>query len=467
MYALRIRGIYATALTNLLRKRGFKIVQPSRPIQERFGLEADQEPYDLDLEDLEDRQGVFVHGAGEGLEQLIGALQQELPDVIVRRFEQKLYSVYRGIVQTNGPQGTLIDLGGTVGLLPEEQLHPSEVVTVQVCELPGRGREPVLRRMIGIPGRYAVLISTGRIAVSKRIADRDERLRLSWLGAELAPRGWGIVWHTAAALRGRAALAEDIERLAKKAAKLKERAETLKPPALLLEGEEAAQFEFPGGSKHRLDELRSEVLPTISGHHRAKASGREEEIEGLERMVQRLSGSKERGLLAAASPLDSLKPGATLAIEHVKLDGRILRLGQATLGHLAPEERMIELEREIRTEGEYDGLGLPKEPGDRAVTELAEGRWWYRTRYYSPAGELKGEYYNINTPIEVYPDRVRYIDLEIDLVRIPGEEPRVIDEEKLEEAVQKGLITEGLAERAREVTRTLLSRRLPEAPDLG
>ncbi|MFQ6090644.1 MAG: DUF402 domain-containing protein, partial [Candidatus Bipolaricaulia bacterium] len=253
----------------------------------------------------------------------------------------------------------------------------------------------------------------------------------------------------------------DIARLAQRAAKLAERAEALDPPALLLEGEAAAQIEFPGGSKARLDELRGEVLPTAAGHHRAKASGREEEIEALERLVQRLSGSKEKGQIAGPSPLDPLRPGATLAIEHVKLDGRVLRLGRAVIGHLIPEEGTIELEREIKTEGEYDGLGLPKEPGDRAVTEFVEGRWWYRTRYYSPAGELKGEYYNINTPIEIYPDRIRYVDLEIDVVRLPDGDPRLIDEERLKEAVQKGWVTERLAERAREVTRAIREGREP------
>jgi len=436
MYALRIRGIYATTLTSLLRE-DFKIVQPSEPICERFDLEPDQEPYDLDIYDLEDRQGIFISGEREGLEQLISILQQELLDVIVRRFELGLYAVYRGVVQSNGPEGTLIDLGNALGFLPKEEFHPGEAVTVQVYALPGRGREPLLRRMIGIPGRYAVLISTGRIAVSRKIADHGERLRLSWLGAELAPQGWGIVWHTAAAGRSRAALAEDIERLAQQAAELAEQAKALEPPARLLAGEAAAQLEFPGGSKERLDELRNEVVSTILGHHRYRAH-----IESTAELQEEQSIFPE--------------VGDELLIEHVKPDGQTLQLGRGWVIEAEPEGQALKLEREIKAPGEYDGLKVIKEPGDRAITEFIEGSWYYRTSYYSPAGELKGEYCNINTPIEIYPDRVRYIDLEIDVVRLPDSEPQVIDEQKLERTVERGWITEKLAQRAREVVRAIL-----------
>lgn len=433
MCTLRIRGIFTTALTNLFCKYDFKIVQPSRAVCQRFQLKPNQDPYDLDLYDLEDRQGVFTCGNPQGIERVIGILEQELPDVIVRRFKLGLYAVYRGLARCENSEGTLIDLGGAVGLLPQEQFDPGEAITVQVAQLPDRGKEPVLRRMIGIPGRYAVLISTGRIAASRKIADHGERMRLSWLGAELAPQGWGIVWHTAAAGKPRSAIAEDLEGLAARAKQLKERTAS-EPPALLLEGEQAVHIEFPGGAKRRLDELRGEVIPTASGHHKAKASGREADIDTF----------------------NLPKRNAELLVEHVKLDGRVEVLGQGTVTSVDPGEGVVELEREIKTKGTYDGLGVTKEPGDRAVTTFCEDRWWYKTSYYSPLGELKGEYYNINTPLEIYPDRIRYVDLEIDLARLAQEELRIIDEAKLEEAIRAGLVNKELAQRAREVAQAIL-----------
>ncbi len=452
MYALRIRGIYTTALTNLFCKHGFAIVQPSRPICERFNFNPNQQPYDLDICDLKDSQGIFASGNPRGMEQLIRILQGELPDVIVRRCQLGLYAVYRGLTRPGGREGTSVDLGEATGLLPEEKLPDGEAVTVQVAELPARGEAPLLRRMIGIPGRYAILVSSGRIAVSRKIADYGERMRLSWLGGELAPKGWGIVWHTAAAGKPRSVIAKDLGQLATRARQLEDRAAS-EPPALLLGGEQAVHVEFPGGAKRRLDELRGEVIPTASGHHQAKASGREAGLDTLEEMVGRLSRSPEKD--PAAGLLDFPKQHAKLAVEHVKLDGSIQILGRGLVTHTAEAEGVIQLEREIQTEGTYDGLGVAKEPGDRALTEFGEGRWWYRTSYYSPSGELKGEYYNVNTPVEIYSDRIRYIDLEIDIVRLPGGERRLIDEEKLEE-LQEGLISKELAESARRVAQALL-----------
>ena len=62
--------------------------------------------------------------------------------------------------------------------------------------------------------------------------------------------------------------------------------------------------------------------------------------------------------------------------------------------------------------------------------------------YYSLDDELKGTYVNINTPIEIYPDRARYIDLEVDVVKLPGQKSEIIDEEELKKANNAGIITD-------------------------
>ncbi len=205
-----------------------------------------------------------------------------------------------------------------------------------------------------------------------------------------------------------------------------------------------------------MDELRGEVIPTPSGHHKAKASGGEADIDGLEKMEGELSRSAEEE--PVGGPLEFPSRGAELVVEHVKLDGSVQILGRGLVTAAVAPQGIVQLERKIKTEGMYDGLGVAKEPGDRASTEFGEGRSWYKTSYYSPSSELKGEYYNINTPIEIYPGRIRYIDLEIDVVRLPGGELTLIDEDKLEQAMREGLITEELAQSARKVARALLGR---------
>ena len=113
------------------------------------------------------------------------------------------------------------------------------------------------------------------------------------------------------------------------------------------------------------------------------------------------------------------------------------------------------LERRFRGGGMYDSLDLPKEEGDHGTVELYEGRWWGRRRYFRADGALIGEIYNIHTPPELYPDGVRYLDLEVDVVRRPDGGVALVDEEELRRKVEGGLIPEALALRALEEARSL------------
>ena len=86
--------------------------------------------------------------------------------------------------------------------------------------------------------------------------------------------------------------------------------------------------------------------------------------------------------------------------------------------------------------------------------------------------ELKGTYANINTGVEVYPSngtspgKIRYVDLEIDVVRAPADEPpRIIDQHLLKRAVQRGFITEDVAELSQTKAK-LVAEQMSEGLDL-
>jgi len=70
-----------------------------------------------------------------------------------------------------------------------------------------------------------------------------------------------------------------------------------------------------------------------------------------------------------------------------------------------------------------------------------ENYWSLKHTYYSSKGLIKGKYWNINTPIEFYPDHIRYLDLHIDVIQRPGAGPKIIDQEKLEKALVRGFIS--------------------------
>ena len=209
--------------------------------------------------------------------------------------------------------------------------------------------------------------------------------------------------------------------------------------------------EFPWTAKMKLDEYRGAVVPTVRMHHYYKAFGGE--ISAAADMAERhlLQGRPEdevegflRRTIAPYLPFE----GSEVGVEHVKLGGAVLSLGKAVIEEY-DEESMIKYRREIRSGGVYDGLGVEKEAGDHALTEARPGEYYTVTRYFSRGGGFKGAYINLNTPVELYPSKVRYVDLEVDVCIWPGGEVRVVDEELLERAAKENTITERLLETVR------------------
>ncbi len=80
----------------------------------------------------------------------------------------------------------------------------------------------------------------------------------------------------------------------------------------------------------------------------------------------------------------------------------------------------------------------PKEDGDTAVTKFREGRWWYPTTYRGADGGTKGTYVNVCTPVELFPDAIRYVDLYVDVIKRPDGSVEVVDADELEAAVDEG-----------------------------
>ena len=298
-FRAQVRGIYSTSLTRLLLDHDFEIVQPSKEIAERFGLEASESEPDLIIRDRHDRQGVEALGSANSVEALRSILREKLTDVILRRVD-----------------------GGCLDV------------------------------------------------------------------------------------------------------------------------------EFPWTSKMKLDEYRRAVVPTVQMHHHCKACGGEVSAAAdmAERLLMRGRPPEEveellRRTLAPLFPFE----GSEIGIEHVKLSGSVLSLGKAVV-EAYDEKSLIRYTREMRGGGVYNGLGTEKEAGDRAVTEAKLGEYYTATKYYSQDGRFKGAYINLNTPVELYPSKIRYVDLEVDVCVWPGGVVEVMDAEMLERAAEELIITEKILE---------------------
>jgi len=211
------------------------------------------------------------------------------------------------------------------------------------------------------------------------------------------------------------------------------------------------EIEFPLLSKSRLDEVRKTVLPTLPLHHRLKIIA-SDQVDAVERILlphhpelgESMSRDMERELI-----WDRYERGREIAIEHVKPEGRVLNLSEGEVVEADFAGKRLVLKRSgFKGRDKYDGLGIPKQEGDYAVSEIREGDWYYRHTYFRAQGERIGCYYNINTPVEFYPDRIRYVDLEIDVVQFPNGMVEMVDEVELGKRFEQGYISAALRKKA-------------------
>ncbi|MCS6943624.1 MAG: Rne/Rng family ribonuclease [Geminocystis sp.] len=115
-----------------------------------------------------------------------------------------------------------------------ELVLPNQPVLVQVMKEPTGNKGPRLTGNINLPGRYLVLMPYGKgVSLSRRIKNENERNRLRALAILIKPPGMGLLVRTEAEGKSEDTIIEDLELLKKQWEKIKQDAETLKPPVLL------------------------------------------------------------------------------------------------------------------------------------------------------------------------------------------------------------------------------------------
>jgi len=459
----KVRGIYSTALTKLLLDHGFEIVQPSVAVKERFRLKENSESPDLEVYDRYDWQGIHALGTPESINSFNSILQSCLDDVIIRKWRVTTDGIYKGLIEGLDPETNsfLIDIGSAVGRIAKKEISGPNLkqIIVQVKRKSIGAKEPVLTTGISVIGKYAILIPENEVKVSRKIRDQQTRSRLHQLGKELTPPNWGILWRTASADQPPDVLKEEITSLAKKGEAIMKKAERVEAPATLWEGSHGVNVEFPALSKKKLDEVRGSVTPTIDGHHYYKACGGNvsSAIDMAEKLLEKGSPPKEvESLLEQTIMADYPTQGSMMRIEHVKLDGKVFHLGKALIEAYNHHESLIRFRRVFEKKGIYDGLKTEKDPGDYAVTEAKMGEWHFKTEYFSKDGRYKGTYINLNTPIELYPRGIRYVDLEVDVCVWPNGRVAKLDEDKLKEAAAEGIVTQKLVKIVKEKMREIM-----------
>lgn len=445
---VKIRGIYATALTKLLRDRNFEIADPSDPISDRFNLDEASSGADILIYDKEDLNGVTINGCG--CEEVVRILKESFDDVFVRKIE--IGTIYRGKIKRfdQRSKNIVVELGnGKQGLLPLQSywgyLREGEKVLVQTK---GVSREfYLLSTQLRIFGTNLVLIKNGFTKVSKHLRDPKEVERLMSLSKEAKLRGYGVLWKALAQGKSDEELKKEMNELFAKEEEIRRKFEEDDTPGPIEKGLVMYFIDFGPEAKRKLDEIRSQVLPTIPGHHELKSF----EYMELVDLVDSLLGKVDQKILEE-SVLNLLeknfpKVGASYLVIHKKLNGKNITIrGQVE----EFSKDLVKLRRTIRYRGSYDGLNLKTEAGDFAITKFKKGGWFILHEYYNSDGVLKGRYFSINTPIEVSPKFSRYIDLEIDVIEGP-EGRKIVDREKLDLKFQNGFLNEKIYKKAIEI----------------
>ncbi|MGQ4891003.1 MAG: ribonuclease E/G [Candidatus Njordarchaeia archaeon] len=459
---VRIRGIYSTALTKMLLDNNYIIVQPSEEITKRFNLEPKIVSPHIDIWDKENKQGIHIETFPQFTDKLVNLFQTNFEDSVIRYEKFQVGAIYKGVIYRPAPWGGMIVklTPNLEGHLPENEIEHQrfsigDTVVVEVKNPKGNHGYPLLSTKVSVPGDLAVLIPEETVRISHKIRG-PTRSRLLEIGQILRPDGWGIIWRTSAHHADPEELKEEVDFLIHEAEKLGEAME--KAPALtkIRNGLDNLEIEFPFESKEKLDKIRGDVLPTIKGHHWYKSFSNSlteiidfsEKILSQKLDIETLSEAISQYVMAEKFP----REGDLIKIQHVKINGREIILGPARLILSKKNGKNTELMmyRRFKPGGFYDGIEAPKEVGDYGITIARSGDDKLITAYFDVNNKLKGIYLNLNTPIEVYGTKIRYIDLEIDVVVNVNGGMKILDTQKLEEYYNNRSITEKIFNQTKE-----------------
>ena len=226
MIALRIRGLYATALTQLFRQDAtWEIVQPGDEVRAAISHDWRMDSPDVDIDDAPDDRGQYhtlrISGPADAVEGVLAHLHGQCFDALTRYEASENGALYMGLVGivSRERRQAIIYLGeersGVLPLRYEDQgMRVGSCVPVRI-DTPSthQNGRPLLSKVLTVPGQYAVLTAARSVRMSKQITDEAQRERLQTLGEAQETGEWGIIWRTAAQHAADDVLVSEVQRL--------------------------------------------------------------------------------------------------------------------------------------------------------------------------------------------------------------------------------------------------------------
>ncbi|MEM4541591.1 MAG: DUF402 domain-containing protein [Desulfurococcaceae archaeon] len=462
MVRVRVRGIYATALSKILVDHGFQLVDVTEKIKERLSLEADETACDVTVKTTENPDELLIIGFPKPSQEVYSTLVEELKYVYTWKSPVELHAVYMGVVVEKHGEYCSVDIGGLTGTLFPCSEEPGSRLLVGVRKPPVKyGERLVLTKNFRLVGEYATLIhGEPRITFSEHITSSKTKARLSAIAtAKLMGTGLGVHFRSSAKHADDETISSDIDRLLEEYKSLISKSKELvdNPPIKLRDGEFIAILGLTSLAKSILDGIRSQVTTTIKKHHSLKSMGLSDVVDIAEHVISKAKCSHENASLAEYIA-EKLAMDELVEIVHIKPTGEVIALtsGRVLNVSIVNDEVVVVIERTMKSPGVYDGLEVEKKPGDIDYMVVDTGKPYISHNYYR-SGNWIGTYVNVNTPPEVAPGRVKYHDLLIDVVVHPSGDVKVVDKDELSKAYEEGLITEHLYNYALNVVKSIVS----------
>jgi hypothetical protein len=486
MVALRIRGLYAAALTQVFRQDPtWDIVQPSEEVRARIDYPWRMDSPEVDIDDEPDDKGqrdtLRLSGPADAVGQALACLWQQCFDAIARPEPSEVGALYMGLIGliSRARRQAVVYLGEErAGILPlsleDHDLRVGSVLPVRLeAATGGTADRPQLSRVLTLPGQYAVLTAARAVRLSKQITDVQQRERLQRLGEAQETGGWGIIWRTAAQHTADEVLVEELQCLTLEAQKLRERLRDVTSIGRVRGGDMVLHVLLPGHAQAVCDALRAQVMPTLPGHHKYKARGDVygATVDALENELPVDVLRSRTANLSLLASIDAMQPPIQPHLRVLLRDAEGHRLNQGEAQRSAYDiyEGWVEVRQPLRHKEDYpQGLRLRRGRGDYTMTRFQEGSWRYITRFYAHDHTWQGDYASITTPTAIFSDYIHLVDLRVAVLRSRERPPQLVGLEALQRLQQQGAVSAELVQKVRAEGEALLTQltqeELPPSP---
>jgi hypothetical protein len=472
---IRIRGLYAIALTQLFRQYPdeWEIVQPVEAVKAKLDQDWRMVSPDVDIDDAPDERGrreiIRIAGSSETVHHAIETIQRHCFDVITHSDSLQVGAIYQGLVGivSRVRRRATVYLGNQiVGRLPlryeDRDMKIGTYLPVRIASLPSEaGGDPELSTSITVPGHYAVLTSTPAVRLSKQITDLQQQERLQSLGNQLDSGSWGIIWRTAAQEADDATLTDEIESLAQHARTLRERLRSAKAVGFIQGGDMVAHLYLACHAKTVCDALRAQLLPTLPGHHKYQAQGDlyASTVDALEKELPPQDLATRTKTLSLLASVDAMQPPIQNTLRLIKrnLDGKIQ--APVVLQRVAEDlqEGWVDVRYIIPNKNAYPpDFDIARQRGDYTTIRFQEGGWYYISRFYDRNAVWKGTYAALTTPLAIFADELHVLDLGVAVTQLPQLAPECKGMDDLRHWQEQGIVSHLLVEKVQQEVDDLL-----------